>query len=123
MEVLRPVPKQTLGISITKGTVPLTDNTTPSTSAGLLLFPKQEGSPLLLQVKKPTSLYKPQCGSARHKALARLYIVYSPTARHGSFLEKKEQTMSYYKKKTKNSSSQPQTLPQTVSHLVVFEVC
>ncbi|MQM00782.1 hypothetical protein Taro_033518 [Colocasia esculenta] len=36
------------------GTVPLKDNTTPSTPAGLL-FPGQEGSPLLLQVKKPTS--------------------------------------------------------------------
>ncbi|MQL91646.1 hypothetical protein Taro_024262, partial [Colocasia esculenta] len=48
MEVLRPVPKQTLGISLTKGTVPLMD-LTPSTPAGLLLFPRQEGSPLLLQ--------------------------------------------------------------------------
>ncbi|MQL68780.1 hypothetical protein Taro_001061, partial [Colocasia esculenta] len=65
MEVLRPVPKQSLGISLTKGAVPLTDNTTLSTPAGLLLFPGQEGSPLLLQVKKPTSWYKPQCGSAR----------------------------------------------------------
>ncbi|MQM03152.1 hypothetical protein Taro_035924 [Colocasia esculenta] len=55
MEVLRPVPKQSLGISLTKGTVPLKDSTTPSTPAGLLLFPGQEGSPLLLQVKKPTS--------------------------------------------------------------------
>ncbi|MQM02028.1 hypothetical protein Taro_034788 [Colocasia esculenta] len=39
MEVLRPVPKQPLGILLTKGTVPLKDNTTPSTPAGLLLFP------------------------------------------------------------------------------------
>ncbi|MQL68401.1 hypothetical protein Taro_000711 [Colocasia esculenta] len=50
MEVLRLVPKQPLGISLTKGTVPLKDTTTPSTPAGLLLFPGQEGSPLLLQV-------------------------------------------------------------------------
>ncbi|MQL68293.1 hypothetical protein Taro_000577 [Colocasia esculenta] len=49
MEVLRPVPKQPLGISLTKGTVPLKDTTTPSTPADLLLFPGQEGSPLLLQ--------------------------------------------------------------------------
>ncbi|MQL84599.1 hypothetical protein Taro_017109 [Colocasia esculenta] len=49
MEVLRPVPKQPLGILLTKGTVPLKDNTTPSTPAGFLLFPGQEGSPLLLQ--------------------------------------------------------------------------
>ncbi|MQL85051.1 hypothetical protein Taro_017566 [Colocasia esculenta] len=49
MEVLRPVPKQPLGILLTKGTVPLKDNTTPSTPTGLLLFPGQEGSPLLLQ--------------------------------------------------------------------------
>ncbi|MQL81695.1 hypothetical protein Taro_014167 [Colocasia esculenta] len=39
MEVLRPVPKQSLGILLTKGTVPLKDNRTPSTPAGLLLFP------------------------------------------------------------------------------------
>ncbi|MQL95574.1 hypothetical protein Taro_028243, partial [Colocasia esculenta] len=38
MEVLRPVPKKLLGILLTKGTVPLKDNTTPSTPAGLLLF-------------------------------------------------------------------------------------
>ncbi|MQL88587.1 hypothetical protein Taro_021153 [Colocasia esculenta] len=50
MEVLRPVPKQPLGILLTKGTVPLKDNTTPSTPAGLLLFPGQEGNPLLLQL-------------------------------------------------------------------------
>ncbi|MQM04560.1 hypothetical protein Taro_037359, partial [Colocasia esculenta] len=50
MEVLRPVPKQPLGILLTKGTVPLKDNTTPSTPASLLLFPGQEGSPLLLQI-------------------------------------------------------------------------
>ncbi|MQL72245.1 hypothetical protein Taro_004594 [Colocasia esculenta] len=50
MEVLRPVPKQPLGILLTKGTVPLKDNTTPSTPAGLLLFLGQEGSPLLLQI-------------------------------------------------------------------------
>ncbi|MQL68708.1 hypothetical protein Taro_000984 [Colocasia esculenta] len=49
MELLRLVPKQSLGIALTKGTVPLTNNTTPSTPAGLLLFPGQEGSPLLLQ--------------------------------------------------------------------------
>ena len=90
MEVLRPVPKQLLGISLTKGTVPLKDTTTPSTPAGLLLFPGQEGSPLLLQVKKPTSWYKPECGSARHKPLAGLHTVYSPTAGQKSFLEKKE---------------------------------
>ncbi|MQL85445.1 hypothetical protein Taro_017967, partial [Colocasia esculenta] len=42
-------PQATLGISLTKGRVPLKDNTTPSTPAGLLLFPEQEGSPLLLQ--------------------------------------------------------------------------
>ena len=97
MEVLRPVPKQPLGILLTKGTVPLKDNTTPSTPTGLLLFPGQEGNPLLLQVKKPTSWYKPQCGSARHKPLARFYTVYSPTAGQKSFLEKKDQTKSYYK--------------------------
>ncbi|MQL69779.1 hypothetical protein Taro_002068 [Colocasia esculenta] len=50
MEVLRPVPKQPLGILLTKGTVSLKDNTTPSTPVGLLLFPGQEGSPLLLQI-------------------------------------------------------------------------
>ncbi|MQM09554.1 hypothetical protein Taro_042429 [Colocasia esculenta] len=59
MEVLRPVPKQPLWISLTKGTVPLKDTTTPSTPAGLLLFPGQEGSPLLLQAQKQTSWYKP----------------------------------------------------------------
>ncbi|MQM13327.1 hypothetical protein Taro_046253, partial [Colocasia esculenta] len=32
-------PKQPLGILLTKGTVPLKDNATPSTTAGLLLFP------------------------------------------------------------------------------------
>ncbi|MQM01193.1 hypothetical protein Taro_033944 [Colocasia esculenta] len=42
MEVLHPVPNQPLGILLTKGTVPLKDNTTPSTIAGLLLFPRQE---------------------------------------------------------------------------------
>ncbi|MQM17417.1 hypothetical protein Taro_050388, partial [Colocasia esculenta] len=47
MEVLRPVPKHSLRILLTKGTVPLKDNTTPITPAGLLLFPGQEGSPLL----------------------------------------------------------------------------
>ncbi|MQM11406.1 hypothetical protein Taro_044315 [Colocasia esculenta] len=55
------------------GTVSLKDNTTPNTPAGLLLFPGQEGSPPLLQIKKPTSWYKPQCGSARLKPLARFY--------------------------------------------------
>ncbi|MQM04509.1 hypothetical protein Taro_037306 [Colocasia esculenta] len=55
MEFLRPVPKQPIKILLTKGTVPLKDNTTPSTPAGLLPFPGQEGSLLLLQVKKPTS--------------------------------------------------------------------
>ncbi|MQL89586.1 hypothetical protein Taro_022161 [Colocasia esculenta] len=49
MEVLRPVPKQPLGISLTKGTVTLKDTTIPSIPAGLLLFPGEEGSPLLLQ--------------------------------------------------------------------------
>ncbi|MQM15029.1 hypothetical protein Taro_047966, partial [Colocasia esculenta] len=77
MEVLRPVPKQPLGILLTKGTVPLKDNTTPSTPADLLFFSGQEGSPLLLQVKKPSSWYKPQCGSARHKPLARFYTIVS----------------------------------------------
>ncbi|MQL90916.1 hypothetical protein Taro_023516 [Colocasia esculenta] len=77
MEVLRLVPKQTLGISLTKGTIPVTDNTTPNTLDGLLLFPGQEGSPLLLQVKKPTFWYKPQCGSTRHKPLARFYTIVS----------------------------------------------
>ncbi|MQL76570.1 hypothetical protein Taro_008961 [Colocasia esculenta] len=43
-------------------------------------------------VKKPTFWYKPQCGSARHKPLARFYTVYSPTAGQKSFLEKKEQS-------------------------------
>ncbi|MQM06251.1 hypothetical protein Taro_039072 [Colocasia esculenta] len=33
IEVLRPVPEQPLGILLTKGTVPLKDNTTPSTPA------------------------------------------------------------------------------------------
>ncbi|MQL89196.1 hypothetical protein Taro_021767 [Colocasia esculenta] len=41
-------------------------------------------------VKKPTSWYKSQCGSARHKLLARFYTVYSPTVGQRSFLEKKE---------------------------------
>ncbi|MQL97603.1 hypothetical protein Taro_030298 [Colocasia esculenta] len=50
MEVLRPVPKQLLRFLLTKGTFPLKDNTTPSTPAGLLLFPGQEGSPVLLQI-------------------------------------------------------------------------
>ncbi|MQM06867.1 hypothetical protein Taro_039699 [Colocasia esculenta] len=83
-------------------------------------------------VKKPTSWYKPQCGSAKLKPPARFYTeysplagqkmpattlanssrrkrltVYSPTAGQKSFLEKKEQTKSYYKMNTKNSSSQP----------------
>ncbi|MQL77240.1 hypothetical protein Taro_009649 [Colocasia esculenta] len=88
MEVLRPVPKQPLGISLTNGTVPLKDLTTPSTPAGLLLFPGQEGSPLLLQAQKQTSWYKPQCGSARHKLLARFYTAYSPTAGQDVFLIK-----------------------------------
>ncbi|MQL88584.1 hypothetical protein Taro_021156 [Colocasia esculenta] len=52
MEVLRPIPKQPLRILLTKGIVPLKDNTTPSTPTGLLLFPGQEGSPLLLQDKE-----------------------------------------------------------------------
>ncbi|MQL80558.1 hypothetical protein Taro_013002 [Colocasia esculenta] len=102
----------TMCFTLLRGTVPLTGNTTPSTATGLLLFPGQESSPLLLQVKKPTSWYKPQCGSARLKPLARFYTVYSPTAGHKSFLEKKEQIESYYKMNTNNSSSQPQTLPQ-----------
>ncbi|MQM05191.1 hypothetical protein Taro_037997, partial [Colocasia esculenta] len=106
IEVLRPVPKQSLGILLIKGTVPIKDKTTPNPPAGLLLFLGQEGSPLLLQVKKPTSWYKPQCGSTRLKPPA------SPTARQKSFLEKKEQTKSYYKMNTNNSSSQPKTLPQ-----------
>ncbi|MQL78177.1 hypothetical protein Taro_010595 [Colocasia esculenta] len=93
MEVLRPVPKQSLGILLTKSTVPLKDNTTPSTPAGLLLFPGQEGSPLLLQVKKPTFWYKPQWGSARHKPPARFYTEYSPSTGQKSFLEKKEQEL------------------------------
>ncbi|MQL94914.1 hypothetical protein Taro_027578 [Colocasia esculenta] len=80
MDVLRPVPKQPLEILLTKGTVPLMDNTTPITPAGLLLFPGQEGSPLLLQVKKPTSWYKPQWGSARLKPPTRFYTEYSPSA-------------------------------------------
>ena len=101
MEVLRPVPKQTLGISLTKGTVPLKDPyNTLDTPPGLLLFPGQEGSPLLLQVKKPTSWYKPQCSSARYKPLARFYTVYSPTAGQKSFLEKKEQSWELEQMKT-----------------------
>ena len=110
MEVLRPVPKQPLGISLTKGTVPLKDTTTPSTPAGLLLFPGQEGSPLLLQVKKPTSWYKPQCGSSRHKPLAGFYTVYSPTAGQKSFLEKKEQSWELEQIKTNYKNSQQKTL-------------
>ncbi|MQM02454.1 hypothetical protein Taro_035221 [Colocasia esculenta] len=43
-------------------------------------------------VKKPTSWYKPQCGSARLKPLARFYTEYSPSAGQKSFLEKKEQS-------------------------------
>ncbi|MQM00535.1 hypothetical protein Taro_033274 [Colocasia esculenta] len=58
MEVLRPVPKQPLGILLTKGTVPLKDNTTPSTPVGLLLFPGQEGSPLLLQIVSHLVVYE-----------------------------------------------------------------
>ncbi|MQM19168.1 hypothetical protein Taro_052168, partial [Colocasia esculenta] len=58
MEVLHPVPKQPLGILLTKGTVPLKDNTTPSTPAGLLLFPEQEGSPLLLQIVSHLLVYE-----------------------------------------------------------------
>ncbi|MQM10846.1 hypothetical protein Taro_043744 [Colocasia esculenta] len=88
MEVLRLVPKQPLGILLTKGIIPLKDNTTPSTPAGLLLFLGQEGSPLLLQVKKPTSWYKRQCSSARLKPLARFYTEYSPSAGHKSFFIK-----------------------------------
>ncbi|MQL84196.1 hypothetical protein Taro_016701 [Colocasia esculenta] len=80
MEVLRLVPKQPIGISLTKGTVPLKDTTTPSTPAGLLFFPGQEGSPLLSLAQKQTYWNKPQCGSARHKSLAGLHTVYSPTA-------------------------------------------
>ncbi|MQL73694.1 hypothetical protein Taro_006036, partial [Colocasia esculenta] len=55
-------------------------------------FLKATAPATLLKVKKPTSWYKPQCGSARHKPLARFYTVYSPTARQKSFLEKKEQS-------------------------------
>ncbi|MQL99170.1 hypothetical protein Taro_031890 [Colocasia esculenta] len=35
---------------------------------------------LQTKVKKPTSWYKPQCGSARLKPPARFYTVYSSTA-------------------------------------------
>ncbi|MQL80334.1 hypothetical protein Taro_012798 [Colocasia esculenta] len=45
MEVQRPVPKQPLGILLTESTVPLKDNTTPSTPAGLLLFPRSRSQP------------------------------------------------------------------------------
>ncbi|MQM22677.1 hypothetical protein Taro_055734 [Colocasia esculenta] len=69
MEVLRPVPKQPLGILLTKGTVPLTDNTTPSTPAGLLLFPGQEGSPLLLQIVSHLVVY--EVYKHRRKCLAK----------------------------------------------------
>ncbi|MQL72704.1 hypothetical protein Taro_005059 [Colocasia esculenta] len=58
MEVLRPVPKQPLGILLTKGTVPLKDNTKPSTPAGLLLIPGQEGNPLLLQIVSHLVVFK-----------------------------------------------------------------
>ncbi|MQL82957.1 hypothetical protein Taro_015446 [Colocasia esculenta] len=58
MEVLRPVPKQHLRMLLTKGTVPLKDNTTPSTPAGILLFPRQEGSPLLLQIDSHLVIFK-----------------------------------------------------------------
>jgi len=109
MEVLQS-PSNLLGILLTKGTVPLKDTTTPSTPAGLLLFPGQEGSPLLLQVKKPTSWYKPQCGSARHKPLAGLDTVYSPTAGQKSFLEKKEQSWELEQIKTNYKNSQQKTL-------------
>ncbi|MQL91718.1 hypothetical protein Taro_024331 [Colocasia esculenta] len=43
------------------------------------------------EVKKPTSWYKPQYSSARHKPLARFYTTYNPTAGQRSFLEMKEQ--------------------------------
>ncbi|MQL79729.1 hypothetical protein Taro_012182 [Colocasia esculenta] len=46
------------------------------------------------QAQKQTSWYKSQCGSARHKPLARFYTIYSPTAEQKFFLEKKDQTES-----------------------------
>ncbi|MQL86036.1 hypothetical protein Taro_018568, partial [Colocasia esculenta] len=57
---------------------------------------------VVFEAQNQTSWYKPQCGSARHKPLARFYTVYSPTAGQKSFLEKKDQTESYYKMNTKN---------------------
>ncbi|MQL69445.1 hypothetical protein Taro_001741 [Colocasia esculenta] len=53
---------------------------------------KERGLSFPAEVKKPTSWYKSQCGSTRHKPLARFYTVYSPTAGRKSFLEKKEQS-------------------------------
>ncbi|MQM02285.1 hypothetical protein Taro_035048 [Colocasia esculenta] len=44
-EVLRPVPKQPCGISLSKGTVPIKGTTTPSTPAGLLLFSRARRQP------------------------------------------------------------------------------
>ncbi|MQM05985.1 hypothetical protein Taro_038802 [Colocasia esculenta] len=71
-------------ISTARGcTVPLKDNTTPSTPAGLLLFPGQEGNQFLLQVKKPTFWYKLQCSSARLKPPAWFYTEYCRQAPKG----------------------------------------
>ncbi|MQL88063.1 hypothetical protein Taro_020610, partial [Colocasia esculenta] len=146
MEVLRPVSKQLLGILLTKGTVPLKDNTTPSTPAGLLLFPGQEGSPLLLQVKKPTSWYKPQCSSARHKLLAGFYtivshlVVYETSSKSSdseSVSELKDElectsssptirarlTCSFSDSELDDSELSASSFSQIVSHLVVYEVC
>ncbi|MQL99515.1 hypothetical protein Taro_032239 [Colocasia esculenta] len=69
-----------------------------------------------VKAQKQTYWYKPQCGSARHKPLAGLHTcgssrhkplvglhtVYSPTAGQKSFLEKKDQTESYYKMNTQD---------------------
>ncbi|MQL85447.1 hypothetical protein Taro_017965 [Colocasia esculenta] len=87
MEVLRLVPKQSLGILLTKGTVPRQGqyNTQHSSWSSSLSRARRQpttftGQEANLLVKKPTSWYKPQCGSTRHKPLARFYTVYSPTA-------------------------------------------
>ncbi|MQL87070.1 hypothetical protein Taro_019602 [Colocasia esculenta] len=82
MEVLRPVPKQPLAILLTKGTVSLKDNTTPSTPAGLLLFPGQEGSPLLLQIVSHLVIF--EVCKHRRKCLAK--TVFLSKSSHTSML-------------------------------------
>ncbi|MQL83007.1 hypothetical protein Taro_015486 [Colocasia esculenta] len=57
MEVLRPVPKQSLGILLTKGTVPLKDNTTPSMQEGEM---EQYLKEKKASQKRPTATFQRQ---------------------------------------------------------------